>query len=1639
MARYYIKNGVELECDKGSATSNLTVTSTTNTKIKGENWATEKDKEFGTNFKPFGTCSCNSGAPCVAKTIKWINIAENESSSGKKYILHDSKLLCSLGGAITIKLEEKGNTSDAEDPKVPKESNEGSTSNSSSSPSNDDSSSPESATQTNHDSSDQTEDKENSEDSKKTYTTTRRGKKINLLVDPKKYNQEEGVKNNRTRTRARGPWRNNKNDNSFQDSVGQEALNILGDIGRNLVNGRSLKVFGNYVVGVGKGIKGAVVGLYTGAETAFLYGRNRTELYLSSLSEEERFNQEMANLLQDQQISQYIEGLPGNYDELRLFMTDKFEEIGISIEEFKNLSEEEQGKLIGQGVGGFVGGGAVGAAAKKGTGAMGKAMKAFNIGANPKGYLTNLFKSKAIENIPGGPEMMALYNKVNQAKNYKNGLKELKKIAAAPLGLVLNKKARKKTQEEIDAEENRAREAHKKAQKEKDKLEATLLNQRLEKLRNQEKAEGKTKEAASALVQLQKRSDPVDVVTGVVIYDDIDFEIPGIIPIRWERYWYSDSKYIGPLGHGCHHKYDIHIQVKEKLILLTLSDGRPAFFPILTKENNSSYNAKEKLTLTLTNNQNYELFDHTAQLNYTFENRSNIYRLTQLSNVKGIAIEFQYYNDHLDKIIDTAGRVIKIHSNEKGFITKITAHHKENNRTLVRYNYNKMGDMIKITDPQEKSVTIIYKNHLMVSKTHRLGKTFNWEYEKMKPGARCTRAWGDNGLLEYTIEYGKEYNRVINSLGHTSLFYHQGGNLATKIVDPLGGVIIRMLNKNNDVVKLIDEEGNEINYKYDERGNLSEKKLSDGSTVEYTFDKKNKLQLLTKPEGGVVVRSYKNDQLDCIIEPDGMMTTFEYNKEGLISKIYDNRDKETLLFYDNEYNLIKTQFPDGSISTWEYDCWGQCIKTVNPVKQQQEFSYDVLGNISKIRLPDNTTVKLEYDSYGRIIKAIDNKQIINYQYTLMGNLKSREQDGRRVLFRYNNEEELIGIINEQNESYSFTRDAKGNIIEEKGFDNLTRKFIRDKAGKVIKVERPDNNHSIYKYDKGGRISRIDYKDGTWATYSYNKDGLLTEAVNQNSHVKFTRDQAGRILSENQDGYTVTSEYGELGIRTAIKSNLGADINFEHSIMGEVNKVLAKTDQVKPWEANFLYNSLGMETERILPGGITSSWNYDRYGNPKQHIVRSKNREQRNRTYAWDVNSKLKQITNNLTHKTTRFTYDVFNSLASAQYEDGSYDYKLPDEVGNLYRTKDKKNREYGKSGKLLRSGSTHYHYDKEGSLIEKDTPKGTWKYTWEAGGMLQSVTKPDKTKIEFEYDALGRRTSKIIHRVPSEAEGQNSVITRFVWDGNVPLHEWKYNLKDRPRTVVDGLGNISKDTKEPVKDVITWIFNQGTSIPSAKITYEDTYSIITDYLGTPVEMYNSNGEKTWQAEYDMYGKVRKLVTGSLNDCPFRYQGQYEDVETELYYNRFRYYSPQEGLYISQDPIRLAGNNPNIYAYTKDNNVWIDVFGLAGDYKEMPVVPGHQRHHIIPQSMNHPLLNSIGYDPHQSRNIIQLPTTTDIDPTRAVHRGKHFGDYDNMIKTRLDVIDNMDASNEIKRAHTDALMDEIRDDLENKRIILNKAK
>ena len=133
--------------------------------------------------------------------------------------------------------------------------------------------------------------------------------------------------------------------------------------------------------------------------------------------------------------------------------------------------------------------------------------------------------------------------------------------------------------------------------------------------------------------------------------------------------------------------------------------------------------------------------------------------------------------------------------------------------------------------------------------------------------------------------------------------------------------------------------------------------------------------------------------------------------------------------------------------------------------------------------------------------------------------------------------------------------------------------------------------------------------------------------------------------------------------------------------------------------------------------------------------------------------------------------------------------------------------------------------------------------------------------------------------------------------------------------------------------------DQDTFVPAAKlIANGDCFSIVSDYLGTPMQAYDKAGNKVWEQELDIYGRQRKRPSAFI---PFKYQGQYEDAETGLYYNRFRYYDPNAGSYISQNPIGLMGENPTLYAYVSDINSLTDLLGLTAEvYKLVATKDGY---------------------------------------------------------------------------------------------------
>ena len=53
-------------------------------------------------------------------------------------------------------------------------------------------------------------------------------------------------------------------------------------------------------------------------------------------------------------------------------------------------------------------------------------------------------------------------------------------------------------------------------------------------------------------------------------------------------------------------------------------------------------------------------------------------------------------------------------------------------------------------------------------------------------------------------------------------------------------------------------------------------------------------------------------------------------------------------------------------------------------------------------------------------------------------------------------------------------------------------------------------------------------------------------------------------------------------------------------------------------------------------------------------------------------------------------------------------------------------------------------------------------------------------------------------------------------------------------------------------------------MPAAKLVGDNSYSILTDHLGTPYEAYDEEGKKVWARELDLYGNA---ITGDSSFIP----------------------------------------------------------------------------------------------------------------------------------------------------------------------------
>jgi RHS repeat-associated protein len=81
---------------------------------------------------------------------------------------------------------------------------------------------------------------------------------------------------------------------------------------------------------------------------------------------------------------------------------------------------------------------------------------------------------------------------------------------------------------------------------------------------------------------------------------------------------------------------------------------------------------------------------------------------------------------------------------------------------------------------------------------------------------------------------------------------------------------------------------------------------------------------------------------------------------------------------------------------------------------------------------------------------------------------------------------------------------------------------------------------------------------------------------------------------------------------------------------------------------------------------------------------------------------------------------------------------------------------------------------------------------------------------------------------------------------------------------------------------------------------------LSDVLGSTIGLTDSSGNLVTSYTYEPYGATE--LSGVNNDNSTEYTGR-ENDGAGLYYYRFRYYAPQLGRFISQDPMGFAGGGP----------------------------------------------------------------------------------------------------------------------------------
>jgi RHS repeat-associated protein len=1080
--------------------------------------------------------------------------------------------------------------------------------------------------------------------------------------------------------------------------------------------------------------------------------------------------------------------------------------------------------------------------------------------------------------------------------------------------------------------------------------------------------EGGEKHAAGGKDGQCSGGHPVDVVTGrAYTLPLVDLELPGPLALRFARTYSTAAaeRDVG-LGHGWAHSWGWEIEVRRRAIVVWSDEGIAVDFPELAigAEVIGSWG------WLLRREAEGFVLDTGDGLRLTFSSAAEKvgrFRLSAITDRNDNRIALTYDGARLAQVVDSAGRIIRVLSTREGRILSLSAHNAAGRgRWIVfaSYSYDSAGNLTKATDAERHTWRYAYDpEHRLTLDTDRCGLAFHFVYDR---AGRCVETWGDypgkrdpsvaddvpavlanghtraKGIHHCRFEFdGDGYTELADSTQVRRYFGNQHG-LVDKRVEG-GGVVTATYDDHGHMLAEMDAMGEVTTFARDARGRVVRVVDPLGHVTAIERDAHGLPVRVADAAGGVteIQRDAHGNEIQRA-DPTGGTTSTTYDERGLVTSITSPTGGVTRIAYDRHGNPIEQTESNGARWRWTYDALGRRTSEVDPLGAETRFVWTDRGDLAAVHDAAGGVTRYTYDGERRLCEVQGpGRRTLGLTWGGYNKLVSRTNGaGDAMRLRYTREGELVEVYNEKGEVHKILRNGAGLVVREETFDGRRIAYRYDAAGRLTRSESAVEV-TEYSYDAAGALTSRTLPDDTVESFSYDARGDLVRAAWPGGEVRFERDDAGRIVRELQalgdEEHTVTSLYDAGGERVRRFTSRGHVEQIERDAAGARTRTVLDDQQ----DVHHTRDLLGRELSRGLPDGGRIEHAYDPLGRVLRrwatapgslHPVRpddpawsaaavpaQPDRITVEKKHRYDAERELSKTVDRR-RGPLAYAYDAAGRLLTALHADtGARETFRYDAAGNPQREGDPC--VYGPGGRLLRRGSTAYVWDEAGRLAEKREVDEVWRYTWDPAGRLAAVELPDARHVAYSYDPFGRRVEARIYEAPPPVgRARLTERTRFVWDGDTLAHAI------RTRAAAAG---------DPIIEERTYCFEDGGFVPWAhRETEPDEHGgrrsawafYANDPIGTPEELVDGVGGVLASLDRRPWGPT-EAAEGARASTPLRFQGQYADCETGLFYNRHRYYDPEAGLYLSPDPLGLEGG-PRPYGYGVNPVRWIDPLGLA---------------------------------------------------------------------------------------------------------------